>query len=52
MIGALAGNAQLFFLIFARVTALVETAPLLSSEAVPQIAKIGLSFFASFVVFP
>jgi flagellar biosynthetic protein FliR len=30
----------------------VETAPLLSSESVPQIAKIGLAFFASFLVFP
>jgi len=52
MLSDLAANAQLFFLIFARVTALIETAPLVSSEAVPQIAKIGLSFFASFVVFP
>ena len=52
MIANLAVNAQLFFLIFARVTALVETAPLLSSEAVPQIAKVGLGFFASFIVFP
>jgi flagellar biosynthetic protein FliR len=52
MIIDLAANAQLFFLIFARITALVETAPLLSSESIPQIAKIGLAFFASFLVFP
>jgi flagellar biosynthetic protein FliR len=52
VIAALAVNAQVFFLIFARVTALVETAPLVSSEAVPQIAKIGLAFFVSFLVFP
>ncbi|MDR1933498.1 MAG: flagellar biosynthetic protein FliR [Spirochaetales bacterium] len=48
----LAANAQVFFLIFARVITLVETAPLLSSDSVPQIAKIGLAFFASFLVFP
>ena len=52
MIAGLALNAQVFFLIFARVLALVETAPLLSSESVPQIAKVGLAFFASFLVFP
>ena len=52
MLSDLAMNAQLFFLIFARVTALIETAPLISSEAVPQIAKIALSFFTSFVVYP
>lgn len=52
MLADLVVNAQLFFLVFARVTALVETAPLLSSDSIPQIAKIGLAFFASFVVFP
>ncbi|MDR1315598.1 MAG: flagellar biosynthetic protein FliR [Spirochaetales bacterium] len=52
MISELPANAQVFFLIFARVLALVETAPLLSSESVPQIAKVALAFFASFLVFP
>jgi flagellar biosynthetic protein FliR len=52
VIAELAANTQVFFLIFARITALVETAPLLSSESIPQIAKIGLAFFASFLVFP
>ncbi len=52
MLTTLVADAQLFFLIFARVVALVETAPLLSSDATPQIAKIGLGFFAAFAVFP
>jgi flagellar biosynthetic protein FliR len=45
-------NAQLFFLIAARILAMVETAPLLSSDAVPQAAKITLAGFAAFAVFP
>jgi flagellar biosynthetic protein FliR len=52
MITELPANAQVFFLILARIMALVETAPLLSSDSVPQIAKVGLAFFASFLVFP
>jgi flagellar biosynthetic protein FliR len=51
-VGELASNAPLFFLIFARVIALIETAPLLSSYAVPQIAKIGLSFLTAITIFP
>jgi flagellar biosynthetic protein FliR len=46
------GNAQLFLLVFVRILAIVELAPLLSSGGVPQIAKIGLSFFTAVVVFP
>lgn len=45
-------NAQLFLLIFVRVLAIVELAPLVSSGGVPQIAKIGLSFFTAVAVFP
>lgn len=45
-------NAQLFLLVFVRILAMVELAPLLSSGGVPQIAKIGLSFFVAIVVFP
>jgi flagellar biosynthetic protein FliR len=52
MIAGMAANAQVFFLIFARIMALVETAPLLSSDSVPQIAKVGLAFLSSFLVFP
>lgn len=45
-------NAQLYFLVFVRVLALIEIAPLLSSQGVPQIAKIGLAFFATIAVYP
>ncbi len=45
-------NADLFFLIAVRVLALVETAPLLSSEGIPQAAKVALSGFAAAAVFP
>ncbi len=52
MTAGIIGDAQIFFLIFVRVFALIQTAPLLSSESIPQIAKIGLSFFSAFAVFP
>jgi flagellar biosynthetic protein FliR len=52
MPAGLIGNAQLFFLLFARIVALIETAPLLSSDSVPQIAKIGLGFLTAFAIFP
>lgn len=45
-------NAQLFLLIAARVLAIVETAPLLSSDAVPQVGKVALAGFAAFAVYP
>ncbi len=45
-------NALLFFLLFARIMALVEIAPLLSSGSVPQIAKIGLALMTSILVLP
>lgn len=51
-VGELAQNAPLFFLIFTRVFALIQTAPLLSSDAIPEIAKIALSFLVSMVIFP
>jgi flagellar biosynthetic protein FliR len=43
---------QLFMLIFARIIAMLEVMPILSSDAVPQIAKVGISLFVSLVVFP
>jgi flagellar biosynthetic protein FliR len=52
VLNEITANAQLFLLIFVRVLALIETAPLLSSDGVPQIAKIALAFFAAFVVIP
>ena len=39
-------------LILSRVLAMVEIAPLFSSRAIPQPAKIGFSFFVAIVVFP
>jgi flagellar biosynthesis protein FliR len=41
-----------FLLIAVRAIAMIETAPLLSSEAVPQIAKLALAGFAAFAVLP
>ncbi|MDR2343877.1 MAG: flagellar biosynthetic protein FliR [Spirochaetaceae bacterium] len=45
-------NAPVFLLLFARALAMVEVAPLLSSESVPQTAKVSLGLFAAFAVFP
>jgi flagellar biosynthesis protein FliR len=45
-------NAQIFLLVFARILTIIEIAPLLSSDGVPQIAKIGLALFVTAVVFP
>jgi flagellar biosynthetic protein FliR len=45
-------DANLFFLVAARILALVETAPLLSTDSVPQVAKVGLAGFAAACVFP
>ncbi len=52
MIEALVTNIRVFLLIFFRVIAMVEVAPLLSSSSIPQVAKIGLSFFIASTVFP
>jgi len=41
-----------FLLIAVRALAMIEIAPLLSSEAVPQIAKIALAGFTAFAVIP
>jgi len=52
MIEALVTNIRLFLLVFFRILAIVEVAPLLSSGSIPQLAKIGLSFFSAATVFP
>jgi flagellar biosynthetic protein FliR len=44
--------APAFLLIAARALAMIETAPLLSSDGIPQIAKIALAGFAAFTAFP
>ncbi|MDR2717754.1 MAG: flagellar biosynthetic protein FliR [Treponema sp.] len=41
-----------FLLIAARAIAMIETAPLLSSEAIPQTAKLALAGFTAFAVMP
>lgn len=45
-------NFQLFLLVFFRIIAMVMTAPLISSAAIPRIAKIGLAFFLAAIVLP
>ena len=44
--------APVFLLIFARIFALVRTAPLLSSGSFPGVARVALAFFAAFAIFP
>jgi flagellar biosynthetic protein FliR len=44
--------APVFLLLAARSLALIETAPLLSSDANPQAARIALAGFAAYAVFP
>jgi flagellar biosynthetic protein FliR len=46
------GDFNLFVLIAVRVLAMIEVAPLLSSQGVPQVAKVGLAGFAAALVFP
>jgi flagellar biosynthetic protein FliR len=41
-----------FLLIAARALAMIETAPLLSSDAIPQVAKISLAGLTAFAVMP
>jgi flagellar biosynthetic protein FliR len=41
-----------FLLIAARALVMIETAPLLSSDSIPQVAKIALAGFAAYAVFP
>ena len=52
MLYEIAKQADVFFLIFARVFALVETAPLLSGDGAPQAAKAGFAAFVSATIFP
>jgi flagellar biosynthetic protein FliR len=44
--------APAFLLIAVRALAMIETAPLLSSDAIPQVAKISLAGFAAYSAFP
>jgi flagellar biosynthetic protein FliR len=45
-------NFQIVLLLFARILAMMLTAPLLSSAAVPTLARVGLAMFVAAAVFP
>jgi len=45
-------KAPVFLLIAVRALALIETAPLLSSDSIPQVAKVALAGFSAFCVLP
>jgi flagellar biosynthetic protein FliR len=52
ILNELISAAPVFLLIAVRALAMVETAPLLSSDANPQVVKIALAGFAAYAVFP
>lgn len=52
MFDQLIADADIFFLVAVRVLALVQTAPLLSGNGIPQVARVGLSGMAAAAVFP
>jgi flagellar biosynthetic protein FliR len=52
MLDEMLRSAPVFLLLAVRALAMIETAPLLSSEAIPQVAKIALAGFAAYGVFP
>ncbi len=45
-------SVQIYLLVFARIMALLQTAPMLSSSSVPMVARIGLALLTSFAVTP
>jgi flagellar biosynthetic protein FliR len=52
VIDELISAAPVFLLIAVRALAIIEVAPLLSSESIPQAAKLALAGFAAFAAFP
>jgi flagellar biosynthetic protein FliR len=52
LLNQILSNAPVFILLAARALAMIETAPLLSSDAIPQAAKVALAGFTAFCVFP
>lgn len=52
MLDELLQNAPIFLLLFARSIAMIEVAPLLSSDSIPQTAKVSLALFSAFAVYP
>ncbi len=51
-INALIVGADLFFLLFARIFALLSVAPLTSSQALPTAARAGLALLTAVTIFP
>jgi flagellar biosynthetic protein FliR len=45
-------TAPVFLLVAVRALAMIETAPLLSSDAIPQVAKLSLAGFTAYLSFP
>ncbi len=52
MLDEIVANAPWYLLVAARALALIETAPLLSTDAVPQPAKVALAAFVAFLAYP
>ena len=52
MIGTLVANFRVFLIILVRVTALIQVAPLFSSKAFPQTAKLGFALFVAIAIYP
>jgi flagellar biosynthetic protein FliR len=52
IIGEILGYGPVFLLIAVRALAMIETAPLLSSDAIPQVAKLALAGFIAYTAFP
>lgn len=52
MINEILAAAPVFLLLAARALALIETAPLLSSESNPQTARVALAGYAAYAAFP
>ncbi|MFQ3547699.1 MAG: flagellar biosynthetic protein FliR, partial [Termitinemataceae bacterium] len=52
MLEEILAQAPQFILIAARALAMIEIAPLVSSDSIPQVAKVALAGFAAFAVFP
>jgi flagellar biosynthesis protein FliR len=52
VLDGIATDAQLYFLLFARVFAMLQFAPLLSSGSIPSLAKVALALMAAALVYP
>lgn len=52
MIDEILASAPLFILLASRALAMIEVAPIISSDAVPQAAKLALAGFTAFAVLP